>query len=1443
MTEPVSSDSHHSAEMMEVSLRDDKFLEHESAKKEPQLQLERSCCGLRSKPIPKSAAELGVWEASLEDRSNCISRWTLDYLTPLLKLGSHKVLDAGDMGVPSKQDSAERAYAETLRIFKAQCVKCKAKNEEILAKREAVLAKCQTEEARLKVKPAKLHEPSIAFALAKAFGLGQLVVAVLYYIVGAILGFAPVIILNDLVKFFESGLSINEYDGYVHPWAEVAALAVVPVIITLLQTRHSVIMSHCAVFVRTAVSTMLYRKALRVSAAARAKTSTGQVINMMSNDTAQLQRFLQFAGMILVAPIQIIIALVLIFQQVGNATWVGVGFMVMLIPVNTFIFSIISKQRRAVLKYSDMRVRTMNEVLAGIRIIKFYAWERPFGKEIGRLRGEELKALTKLAYTVAIGFSLILMSAPLIQPILVFLTYVGIQSESLTAATAFTTVALFNIMRMPFAFLPMGFLQYIQSRISLRRLERYLDLPELESYVEHSGPPDDMDDAASKEGSVAIRHGSFSWINPDSEPIRAVNEPDVSRKARKSKKSVRFSGVDHDMKVSIHSSVSQASQASESPKTATITLQDISCTINSGELVAVVGPVGSGKSSFLSAILGEMEPINNSKVYISRPADAALGYVSYCAQTPWVVNDTLRGNILFGREYDEERYMSVVAACALEDDLAILPAGDETEIGERGINLSGGQKARVSLARAMYSGETRIVLLDDPLSAVDAHVGEHIFQHAISGQLCAGVTRILVTHHVHLLSRCDKVIVLDHGRIAHCGTYADLVAQGVEFAGAVDASKVKGVTEDAVVETEKDVGKDIKKAAAPTIDNLAALQKNGKKLVKDEEREVGSVSGSAYIKYARAGGLWIAAGVVVIQGLGRVAEVMSSFWLALWAKRSLAAQESGDPFSRQEQDRYLGIYALFGMLGILGLTGRALLIAVHRLGASQKLHDNMAESTLRAPVAFFDVTPLGRILNRFAADMDKIDLELTQSVSQGVSTIFSVLGAVAAMVAATKGTFLVPLIPIGYLYYLIQKWFRKTSTELQRINSIANSPIFTDFSQTLSGTSTIRAYGEEHRFFDRCKTSFDTQNASYLLVQLASSWLGIRLDILGGLMGAFIGAIAVATLPIGLIPAGWLGLALSYSIEVTNFLKLGVRMIATIEAQMNSVERVLDYTSNIPQEAPEFIPENDPKPGEWPKEGGITLNHASMRYRDGPLVLKNISLTIKGGEHVGVCGRTGSGKSSLMTLLFRICELEPDGGKLVIDDIDTSTIGVSPLRTNLSIIPQDPVLFSNTVRYNIDPFGVATDEEIWETLRKVQMDDVVRELSMGLDEQVAEGGENFSQGQRQLMCIARSLIRKPKILVMDEATSSIDNATDGLIQEMIRVNFKDATVLTIAHRLNTIMDSDRVLVLDDGNVAEFDSPHALLQKDGSLFRAMVEKSKDAQSETLVVDDDNNNDRL
>jgi len=504
---------------------------------------------------------------------------------------------------------------------------------------------------------------------------------------------------------------------------------------------------------------------------------------------------------------------------------------------------------------------------------------------------------------------------------------------------------------------------------------------------------------------------------------------------------------------------------------------------------------------------------------------------------------------------------------------------------------------------------------------------------------------------------------------------------------------------------------------------------------------------------------------------------------------------------------------------------------MHRLKASQKLHDALTDAVLKAPIAFFDVTPIGRVLNRFAADMDKLDLELTTTVSQGLTTIFQVLGALGAITVATKGTFLIPLIPLTYMYWLVQKWFRKTSTELQRVTNVANSPIFADFSQTLSGTSSIRAFGVQNGFFTKCKGSFDNMNASYILVQLASYWLALRLDLMGGVICMFIGGVAVGTLDSEFIPAGWLGLALSFAIEVTSYLKHGVQMIARLEADMSSVERILYYTDNIEPEAPDMIPEKDPQEGTWPLNGEIELSNASMRYRDGPLVLKNLSFTVKGGEKIGVCGRTGSGKSSLMIALFRISEIENEGN-IFVDGVDIGEIGTAALRLNISIIPQDPVMFSNTIRYNLDPFGTKTDDELWDVLKKVEMGEPIAQLPKGLDDMVAEGGENFSQGQRQLLCIARSLLRQPKILVMDEATASIDNETDAIIQRMIRENFQDATVLTIAHRLNTIMDSDRILVLDDGNIAELDTPENLLAKESGHFKAMVEKSRAAHNDVI-----------
>ena len=1365
----------------------------------------------------KASAERGrdeqdeiLSKPSLEDGANWLSALTMTYLSPLLRLGASKPLTAVDLGGPSHQDTANFCVSRTKKFYEAQ--------------------------------PAE--EKDITRALISGFNGWRIVLAMTFYSISAFLQFVPVLILNDLVKYFTQ---YPNYKTFVTPWLEVSALFVIPVLMALLQSKQVVIMSHAAVFVRTSLSLLIYEKILRISSAGRAKTSTGAIVNMMSNDTTQIMRFIQFLAIVLVAPLQVGFALYLIYVEVGIAMLAGVGFLVCLVPVNVCVFFFVGKYRRRALKESDSRVKLINEILGGIRIIKFYAWESPFRRAIESIRRAELDNLTKLAYTAAVGFSMIMLSAPIVLPIVVFAVYIATSDTPLTAAKAFTTVALFNIMRFPFAFMPMGFLQYIQAKIALSRIDRLMALPELKEYIifGSKSPAQAKLGAESDKTEISV-HGNFSWGCAPPGEDGAESGKGRGRGKGKGKGKGKEKEKDDDQLPSTPTpNTSEAASSSEEGDVSVDkldifpsgpVLSDLSLEIEAGKLYGIVGPVGSGKSSLLSCILGDMEPADeDSKVFMPNRG-SSFGYTGYCAQTPWIINDTLRENILFGREFDQDRYDLVTKACALADDLAVLPAADLTEIGEKGINLSGGQKARVALARALYSCDTKLLVLDDPLSAVDSHVGKHLFEEAISGNVARSTTRLLVTHHVQFLPQCYKVIVMKEGKVAHFDTYENLVNDGVDFAGAVKFKK--GEEDGDEAEESRPRSSSIQSEGGASVDGGAAEdgeqgdnkkftkeeRDKGKTLTSEEEREEGAVGREAYFHYIKAGGTMLVVGFLFIQLAGKGSEVGAGFWLAHWTDDAVKAEISGSPLTDNRVMYYLHIYTVLCLGGVLALTIRAVFMAKHRLKASEKLHEDLTKSIMRAPVSYFDVTPTGRILNRFAADMDKIDLELTQSLAQGVGTVYNVLQAYVTISIATKATFLIPLVPISVLYYFIQKWFRKSSTEIQRVENITRSPIFSDFSQTLSGTNTIRAYGEEERFVRGCKRAFDVNNASYQLVQFTGNWLGIRLDTIGGFVSTFIAGLALATVKDSFIPAGWVGLALLESQQATSFLKFGVRMIAQVEAQMSSVERVLSMSRNIKPEAPEDL-EGDPKPEEWPTAGRIEVEGAVMRYRDGPEVLKDITFSIEGGQKIGVVGRTGSGKSSLMTSLFRIVELSD--GVIRVDGRDVSKIGTKPLRTQLSIIPQDPTIFSNTVRYNLDPFGEAEEERLWEVLDKCQMGDVVRKLPGGLDEHLAEGGTNFSQGQRQLLCISRSVLRNPKILVCDEATASIDNETDRLVQLMIREHFESATVLTIAHRLGTVMDSDKVLVLDNGKVKEFDAPAKLMRKSGGAFRAMVEASERA----------------
>merc|ERR1719199_1138926 len=961
-----------------------------------------------------------------------------------------------------------------------------------------------------------------------------------------------------------------------------------------------------------------------------------------------------------------------------------------------------------------------------------------------------------------------MLGAPIFQPVLIFWYYTRKLGRSLDASTAFSTLALFALLRLPLAFLPFCLITYLTYRVSARRMAKFLVAPELST----------NENGSSDEHAVVIDKGAFAWSLEKATEVEGGQAPKPD----------------------------EETPAEVKPPT----LRNISLKIPSGSLVGVVGPVGSGKSSLLAALAGEMETVEGSC-----SVDTSKG-VAYCAQVPWVLNATLRDNVTFGEAYDDGRFASVVAQCALKDDLGQLPGGADCEIGERGINLSGGQKARVALARAAYSTNS-LVLLDDPLSVVDAHVSEHLVNKCIAGKAFEGRTRILVTHHAAVLPRCDLVVVMRDGEIAATGSYDELTAQGVDM-GELTTEDDNKKTETPVVEAIA-----VESTGVP-VEAVEVDEEQDGKLTSAEGAQKGLVSNRTWFVFARAGGWgWICVALCALLG-GRASEVAGQFYLARWTTRH------DDP-GRHEVMRFVYRYLAYALGAVAGLAIRGVVLAHHRIRAADTLHATVLERVLFAPTAFFDVTPIGRVLNRFSGDILTVDTELSRTMSEFSGVASYVIGAVVALCVATKGMYLVLAVPLILVYRQIDRRFRFSSTQISRLAKLARSPVVSDFTEILNGVSTVRAYGAVARFEARLRDRLDGLNSCVVNEQLAYNWLAVRLDQLAAISSASVAALAVASKG-SLLSPGLLGLALAAFIEITGFLKNAVRLSTLLASNMAAIERIGEYGDCfrdknsdekplVPREAAEVVSlTNDA----WtPSIGSIVVDDAKMRYRDGPLVLKGVSLSIQGGHRVGVVGRTGSGKSSLAAALFRIVEL--DGGSISIDGMDTRKLGLRELRRGLFIIPQDPVLFSASLRFNVDPFDEYSDEEVLGALKKAELGALVKSYDKGLQEVLQEGGSNLSVGQRQLVCIARALLRKPRILVLDEATASIDNETDAAIQRQIRDGFVGSTTITIAHRLHTILDSDRVLVLDDGKVLEYDAPATLLADSASRFRALVDAAK------------------
>uniref|UniRef100_A0A671LLL1 Canalicular multispecific organic anion transporter 2-like n=1 Tax=Sinocyclocheilus anshuiensis TaxID=1608454 RepID=A0A671LLL1_9TELE len=1292
-----------------------------------------------------------------ETTAGFLSKMTFWWFTSMAIKGYKSPLENKDLWSLNKHDSSELVVPNLLNEWEVE--KSKAQSEQSV-KEQAAFRKAgpgaepnhvsvsPEEEEVLLSKRKEARQPSFLRALLRAFGP--------YFLIGSAFK-----LLQDLITFVNPQLLRMLIDFTKQPQAPSwwgYSLAFLMFSASLLQTlilhQHFQYCFVTGMRLRSGIIGAIYRKSLVITNEAKRSSTVGEVVNLMSVDAQRFMDLTTFLNMLWSAPLQIVLALFFLWQNLGPSVLAGVAVMVLLIPFNAFIAMKTRSYQVEQMKYKDERIKLMNEILNGIKVLKLYAWETSFKQKILQIRQKELNVLRKTAYLSALS-TMAWTSAPFLVALTTFAVFVTVDVNNvLDAEKAFVSLSLFNILRFPLNMLPQVISSIVQASVSLKRIQGFLSHDELD--------PESVDRRNNtSEYAVSVVNGKFSWAKQD--------------------------------------------QA----------------------------------TSLVCALLGEMEKLEGQI--------SIQGSVAYVPQQAWIQNATLRDNILFGRPYAEQKYRCVLEACALTPDLEVLPGGDQTEIGEKGINLSGGQRQRVSLARALYS-EADVYLLDDPLSAVDAHVAKHIFDNVIGPEgALKGKTRILVTHGISFLPQVHNILVLVEGRVSEMGSYQDLLKQNGAFY--LYFICIYCFHSDLLVdEEEEEFPDDALSNHTDMVDNEPVVNEarrqfmrqmsimsndpeNPKKmsrrrrcserrhpespsekkelkvekLIQAETTETGRVKLKVYWEYAKAVGPLLSLFICVLYGCQSATSIGANVWLSEW---------TNDALLNRTQDRVhmrVGVYAALGISQGVLVMFSSFTLALGKIQAARKLHQTLLDNKFHTPQSFFDTTPIGRIINRFSKDIYVIDEVLPSTVLMFLGTFFASLSTMIVIIFSTP-IFALVIGPLALIYFFVQRFYVATSRQLKRLESVSRSPIYSHFSETVTGTSVIRAYGRNTAFVLLSDMKVDENQKSYYPGIVSNRWLGVRIEFIGNCIVLFAALFAV----IGKekLSPGLVGLSVSYALQVTMSLNWMVRMTSDLESNIVAVERVKEY-SETATEAPWIVKDKQPPP-DWPPKGNVEFIDYSVRYREGlDLVLRNISLEIKGGEKIGIVGRTGAGKSSMTLCLFRL--LEAADGEIVIDEVKISEIGLHDLRSKLTIIPQEPVLFSGTLRMNLDPFEKYSDEEVWKVLELSHLKKFVSNQPSKLELECSEGGENLSVGQRQLVCLARALLRKTRILVLDEATAAVDLETDDLIQSTIRTQFEDCTVFTIAHRLNTIMDYTRVLVLDKGKIAEFDTPTNLLAQKGIFY--------------------------